>query len=93
MSGIELAKGRTISTRDPELFKQIMLTVSSLPRDLDLEGCMAALESRGVNISYIGTVYRALQILVRSNLLKRGYSAEGKRVVYRLNFQADVCLV
>ena len=84
----------TVSTKDPILYKEIMLIASdSYNQGFDLQGYKNMLVRNGLNVSHKNLVYKALQILVRARLLVRGYSTESKAIVYRLAPSSDANMV
>lgn len=84
----------SVSTKDPILYKEIMLIASDAQnRGSDIQGYKNMLVRKGLNISHENLVYKALQILVRARLLVRSYSAESKGLVYRLVPRSDASMV
>lgn len=70
--------------KDPKLYEEIMSIVSRIPDGIDLHFCANMLKMMGFDTVDESIAYKALHILLRSNLLERRYSFERKRVVYLL---------
>lgn len=89
-----ISEESTVSTKDPILYKEIMLIASDVQNQgFNLQGYKNRLVRKGLNISHENLVYKALQILVRARLLVRSYSTESKGIVYRLVPSSDACMV
>ena len=90
----EQSREQAVNIKDPALYKEIMCIALGVARKgFDLEICRGVLEERGFNISHDGLVYKAVQILVKARLLKRDYSVERKRIVYRLAYENNMNMV